>query len=449
MAFSLKNTSRHFAFGLVALVALTGFDMASAKAVEVQEVVSKGGIKAWLIEDHLNPLLTIDFAFKGAGASTDPDGKLGRANMVSGLLDEGAGDMDSQTFRGLMENKSISLSYDAGRDDFTGSVVTLTRERPTAINLLKLSLTSPRFDDEAVERIRSQIVAGLKQQETDPGSMAQRAFFKSVFGTHPYARPVEGTFETVNDLKVADLRDFVKQSLARDNLVIGVAGDITAKELGPLLDEAFGGLPEHSKVPEIPAVTPKFGGDVQVIAQDNPQSQAIWGQKGIDRKDKDFYAAYVMNYILGGGGFSSRLTEEVREKRGLAYGVYSYLANLDEANFMMGGVATRNDAIGKSLSVIRDEWQKMKDKGISQTELNNAKSYLTGAFPLRFTSLGNLSGMLVGMQTEDLGIDFLDKRNDYVNAVSLDDVNRVAKDLLDPDHVTAIVVGKPEGKLSF
>ncbi|AUG54045.1 M16 family metallopeptidase [Thalassospira marina] len=449
MAFSLKNTSRQFAFGLVALVAIAGFDVGSAKAVEVQEVVSKGGIKAWLIEDHLNPLLTIDFAFKGAGAATDPDGKLGRANMVSGLIDEGAGDMDSQTFRGLMENKSISLAYDAGRDDFTGSLVTLTRERPTAINLLKLSLTSPRFDDEAVERIRSQIVAGLKQEETDPGSMAQRAFFKSVFGEHPYARPVEGTFETVNGLKVADLRDFVKRSLARDNLVIGVAGDISAKELGPLLDEAFGGLPEKSRLPEIPAVTPKFGGDVKVISQDNPQSQAIWGQKGIARKDKDFYAAYVMNYILGGGGFSSRLTEEVREKRGLAYGVYSYLANLDQADFMMGGVATRNDAIGKSLSVIRDEWQKMQKDGITQDELDNAKSYLTGAFPLRFTSLGNLSGMLVGMQTEDLGIDFLDKRNDYVNAVSLQDVNRVASELMDPDHVTAIVVGKPEGKLTF
>ncbi|PKR47993.1 M16 family metallopeptidase [Thalassospira marina] len=449
MAFSLKNTSRQFAFGLVALVAIAGFDVGSAKAVEVQEVVSKGGIKAWLIEDHLNPLLTIDFAFKGAGAATDPDGKLGRANMVSGLIDEGAGDMDSQTFRGLMENKSISLAYDAGRDDFTGSLVTLTRERPTAINLLKLSLTSPRFDDEAVERIRSQIVAGLKQEETDPGSMAQRAFFKSVFGEHPYARPVEGTFETVNGLKVADLRDFVKRSLARDNLVIGVAGDISAKELGPLLDEAFGGLPEKSRLPEIPAVTPKFGGDVKVISQDNPQSQAIWGQKGIARKDKDFYAAYVMNYILGGGGFSSRLTEEVREKRGLAYGVYSYLANLDQADFMMGGVATRNDAIGKSLSVIRDEWQKMQKDGITQDELDNAKSYLTGAFPLRFTSLGNLSGMLVGMQTEDLGIDFLDKRNDYVNAVSLQDVNRVASELMDPNHVTAIVVGKPEGKLTF
>ncbi len=449
MAFSLKNTSRQMAFGLVALVALTGFDIGSAKAVEVQQVVSKGGIKAWLIEDHLNPLLTIDFAFKGAGAATDPDGKLGRANMVSGLLDEGAGDMDSQTFRGLMENKSISLSYDAGRDDFSGSVVTLTRERPTAVNLLKLSLTSPRFDDEAVERIRSQIVSGLKRAETNPGSMAQRAFFKSVFGTHPYAHPVDGTFETVNDLKVADLRDFVKQSLARDNLVIGVAGDITAKELGPLLDEAFGGLPAKSNLAKIPAVTPKFGGDVQVISQDNPQSRAIWGQKGIARKDKDFYAAYVMNYILGGGGFSSRLTEEVREKRGLAYGVYSYLANLDEASFMMGGVATRNDAIGKSLSVIRDEWQKMQKDGITQTELDNAKSYLTGAFPLRFTSLGNLSAMLVGMQSEDLGIDFLDKRNDYVNAVTLDDVNRVAAKLLDPDHVTAIVVGKPDGKLSF
>ncbi|WP_033067748.1 M16 family metallopeptidase [Thalassospira australica] len=421
---------------------------ARAQAVEVQEVVSDGGIRAWLIEDHMNPLMTMDIAFTGAGAATDPEGKLGLANMVSGLIDEGAGEMDSQTFRGEMENRSISLSFDAGRDDFSGSLTTLTRERETAIDLLRLALSEPRFDAEAVERIRAQIVSGLKHAENDPRDIASRTFFKSIFGDHPYARPVSGNFETVANLNANDFRDFVRRAFAKDNLIVGVAGDITAEELGPLLDEAFGSLPDNSDLPEVSDVTPQFGA-IDVVQQDIPQSQAIWGQKGIKRKDPDFYAAYVMNYILGGGGFSSRLTEEVREKRGLAYGVYSYLADLDHAEMMMGGVATRNDAIGQSLSLISTEWSKMKENGVSQEELDNAKSYLTGAFPLRFTSLGNLSGMLVGMQKEDLGMDFLDRRNAMVDAVSLDDVNRVAASLMDPENVTVTVVGKPEGDLAF
>jgi zinc protease len=433
----------------MAFAATLGFGFfQQAKAVEVQEVISDGGIRAWLIEDHMNPLMTMDIAFTGAGAATDPDGKLGLANMVSGLIDEGAGAMDSQTFRSEMENRSIRLSFDAGRDDFSGSLTTLTRERDTAIDLLRLALSEPRFDDEAVERIRAQIVSGLKQAENDPRDIASRTFFTSIFGVHPYARPVEGTLETVAGLNANDFRGFVRRAFAKDNLVVGVAGDITAEELGPLLDEAFGALPEKSDLPKIADVMPTYG-DIEVIEQDIPQSQAIWGQKGIARKDPDFYAAYVMNYILGGGGFSSRLTEEVREKRGLAYGVYSYLANLDHADLMMGGVATRNDAIGQSLSLISTEWTKMKQSGITQEELDNAKAYLTGAFPLRFTSLGNLSGMLVGMQKEDLGMDFLDRRNDMVNAVTLDDVNRVAASLMDPDNVTVTVVGKPEGELAF
>jgi zinc protease len=433
----------------VAFASTLGFGFAQqAMAVEVQEVISDGGIRAWLIEDHMNPLMTMDIAFTGAGAATDPDGKLGLANMVSGLIDEGAGAMDSQTFRGEMENRSIGLSFDAGRDDFAGSLTTLTRERDTAIDLLRLALSEPRFDDEAVERIRAQIVSGLKRAENDPRDIASRTFFKSIFGDHPYARPVSGTFDTVAGLNANDFRGFVSRAFAKDNLIIGVAGDITAEELGPLLDEAFGSLPDHADLPTIPDITPKFGA-MDVVQQDIPQSQAIWGQKGINRHDPDFYAAYVMNYILGGGGFSSRLTEEVREKRGLAYGVYSYLANLDHAEMMMGGVATRNDAIGQSLSLISTEWSKMKQDGIDQEELDNAKAYLTGAFPLRFTSLGNLSGMLVGMQKEDLGMDFLDRRNDMVNAVSLDDVNRVAANLMDPANVTVTVVGKPEGDLAF
>ncbi|MBO6889416.1 MAG: insulinase family protein, partial [Thalassospira sp.] len=255
----------------VAFATTLGFGFAQqAKAVEVQEVISDGGIRAWLIEDHMNPLMTMDIAFTGAGAATDPDGKLGLVNMVSGLIDEGAGAMDSQTFRSEMENRSIGLSFDAGRDDFAGSLTTLTRERETAIDLLRLALSEPRFDDEAVERIRAQVVSGLKRAETDPRDIASRTFFASIFGDHPYGRPVSGTLETVAGLNANDFRGFVRRAFAKDNLIVGVAGDITAEELGPLLDEAFGALPAKSDLPKIADVTPTYG-DIDVIEQDIPQ----------------------------------------------------------------------------------------------------------------------------------------------------------------------------------
>ncbi|WP_340116949.1 pitrilysin family protein [Pelagibius sp. 7325] len=440
-----SGTSPLMAWTVALLIALTALLTAfQARAVEVQRVVSPGGIEAWLVEDHTNPIIALELAFRGGGA-LDPEDKAGLAYMVSSTIDEGAGPLDSQAFQGELDNLSISLKFDAGLDSFSGSLETLTENRDRAFELLRLALTEPRFDAEPVERIRSQIVASLSRQSEDPDYIASRVLRRLMYGEHPYARPANGTEASIARITADDLRSFVQQRFGRDRLFVGVVGDITPDELAKALDDTFGMLPEKAAPFSIPAVEAANGGETVVIAKPIPQSVVALGQDGIRRDDPDYYAAYVVNYILGGGGFASRLVEEVREKRGLAYSVYSYLAPFDHGSMIYAGTATQNARVGESLDLIRQEWRRMAEDGPTAEELDDAKRYLTGSFPLRFSSSANIAGMLVGMQMEDLGIDYLEKRNDYVEAVTLDDAKRVAKRLYRPDALTVVVVGAPDG----
>ena len=425
----------------LALVVVIG---APAGAVEVQRVVSPGGIEAWLVEDHSNPILSLDLVFRG-GAALDPAGKEGLANMAASLIDEGAGELDSQAFQGTLEDHSIRLRFNAGLDNFSGELLTLSAHRALAFKLLRLALAEPRFDEEPLERIRAQILAGLARDAEDPDAIAGRTLRALFFPAHPYGRPGDGTPDSVRAITAEDLRGFVERRVARDNLMIGVVGDITPDELAKLLDETFAALPATSEAVAIEETEPAGEGALVVVERDQPQSVVSFGHAGIKRDDPDYYAAYVTNYVLGGGGFSSRLYEEVREKRGLAYSVYAYLNPLDHAALVAGGVATQNARVATSLELIRKEWTRMAEAGPSAEELEAAKTYLTGSFPLRFSSSGRISRMLVGMQLEELGIDYLERRNSYIEAVTLDDVRRVARRLYDPAKLTVVVVGQPEG----
>ncbi len=414
-----------------------------ALAVEVQRVESATGIVALLVEDHINPIINAQFVFRG-GSALDPDGMEGLADMVSGLLDEGAGDLDSQAFQRRLEELVVSLSFSAGRDSFGGRLSTLTKNRDDAFSLLKLAVTAPRFDDEPVSRIRSQILAGLRQESEDPDAIAGKALFKALFDGHPYGRPSGGTTESIEAINVDAMRSFVTDRLARNNLVIGVVGDISPAELSTLLDNTFGNLPAQATSWELPDVAPPEKGQQIVIQKTVPQSAILFAQRGLKRNDPDFYAAYVMNYVLGGGGFTSRLYNEVREKRGLAYSVYSYLSPYDNTSLMLGGAGTANARVGETIQVIRGEWQLLADLGVTEAELADAKTYMTGSYPLRFTASGQIAGMLTGIQIDDLGMDYFDKRNDYIEAVTLDDVNRVARQWLDAGSLTIVIVGEPE-----
>ncbi len=429
---------------LVALGAGFAAPSAPAQEIAIQRVVGASGIEAWLVEDHTVPVLSLRLAFRG-GAALDPKGKEGLADMASALLDEGAGELDSQAFRGRLEDLSISLRFNAGVDNFGADLRTLSENRAVAFDLLRLALIKPRFDPEPVERIRSQLLAHLSELAESPRNIASRTWFRAVFPDHPYGRASEGTPQSIARITADDLRGFVKRRFGRDNLVIGVVGDITAADLAPLLDATFAALPARAEPFEIPEVKPAAGGDVFVIAKKIPQSVAVFGGDGIKRDDPDYYAAYVMNHILGGGGFTSRLAEEVREKRGLAYSVYNYLATFDHAGLIMGGVATANDRVAKSLELVRAEWARLRDAGVSAQELADAKTYLTGSFYTRLNSTRRMARMLLSIQLDRLGIDYLERRNGLIGAVGLEDVRRVAKRLLDVEKLTFVVVGAPEG----
>ena len=430
---------RSFAALLLIAGALWG---APAMAIEIQEIKAKSGITAWLVEDHANPIITMNIAFRG-GSALDPDGKEGLANLAASTMDEGAGDLDSQAFQRKLEDLSISIRFGSRRDNFTGSLRTLTANSNEAFSLLALALTKPRFDSKAVERVRRQILAGLRRSSENPSDIASRALMKQFFPNHPYGRPSDGTLETVPLIKLADLRVFAAQRIARDNLVVGIVGDITPAQTAAMLDKVFGGLPDKAAPWKLPDVQAAPGKRTIVIDKPVPQSIIRFGHGGIKRDAPDFFAAYVMNYVLGGGGFESRLYEEVREKRGLAYSAWSYLSPMNAAGLVLGGAGTANERAGETVDVMRDVWRRMADKGVSAKELEDAKTYLTGSYSLRFTSSRRISSILVGIQLQRLGIDYIERRNGLIAAIDKVDVNRVAKKLLRPDGITLVVVGNP------
>ena len=361
-------------FGLAVLLCVL-FATPQAYAVTIERVLSLGGIEAWLVRDNTNPIITMRFAFRG-GAALDPVGREGLANMVSTLLDEGAGDLDSKIFQGRLEDLVITLRFDAGRDNFGGRLRTLVENKATAFELLTLALTRPRFDAEPLERIRSQIFSSLRQEAEDPNTIAGKTLFKTLFPAHPYGRPVDGTLESVAAITQTDLKGFVKRRLAKDNLAIGVVGDITAEALKTVLDKTFGGLPAKAWAWAIPEAVLKGQGRTVVVTKPAPQSAIVFADKGPKRQDPDFYAAYVMNHVLGGGGFTSRLYNTVREKRGLAYSVYSALHPLDRAGLIFGGAGTANKSVSETIAVMRGEWTRMATQGMSDAEIKQLQALL-------------------------------------------------------------------------
>lgn len=432
---------KHVLAGLVfAAVAFLG---QAAHALDVQRVVSPGGIEAWLVEEYEVPIITMEVSWDG-GAASDPENRLGLANMVSGLLDEGAGDMEAEAYQKRLAASNAALSYSADKDYFNAHLKTLLENRDEAFALLQIALTAPRFDRPAVERIRGQILSNIARDSVDPEWIASQAWFRKVLGKHPYARPSDGTEKTVARIMPDDLKGFVRRTIARDNMKIGIVGPVSATELGALLDRTFGALPARASVPPVAEMKVNVKPSVTILKQPYPQSVMLFGGAGLKRDDPDFVPAYVMNYMLGGGGFSSRLTEEVREKRGLAYSIGTYLYPLRHAALYLGQVGTKNASVGTALSLIRTEFARMADKGVGDAELSDAKTYLTGSYPLRFDSNAKIAGELVGIQQENLGIDYIAKRNDLINAVRKDDVARVAKRLLGETPLVVTIVGEPD-----
>ncbi|MCU0953431.1 MAG: insulinase family protein [Hyphomicrobium sp.] len=414
-----------------------------AEAMQIQTVKSPGGIEAWLVEDHSNPMMAMRFSFDG-GSAQDPAGKDGVANFVSAMLDEGAGELDAAAFQERLEDLAVRLSFSDSQDAFYGNFETLTVNRDAAAGLLAAALNKPHFDKDAAERIRQQILASLVYAAKDPDRVASDEWNALAFGDHPYGRRASGTEQSVSSITPEDLDAYRKKVFAKSNLRVVAVGDISAAELGTLLDKVFGSLPEKADLATVEKIAPATGGKTKVIEMDVPQSVAVFGFGAMPRKDPDFLTAFVLNQLIGGGGFASRLMEEVREKRGLAYSVYSYLQPMRNASIFSGGVATRNDAVKTSIDLIRQELEKVANEGPNETEFANAKSYLTGSYALRFDTNVKIATQLLGLMEEGYGPDYVEKRNAMIEAITLDDARRVAKRLLDTDNMIVTIVGKPQ-----
>jgi zinc protease len=413
----------------------------AAEATTIQRIVSLGGIEAWLVQEPSVPLVALDFAFRG-GANQDPVDKPGVATMTTALLDEGAGELDSRGFHERVEARAIELNFNANRDQTTGGLRTLSANLDEAVELLRMALTEARFDKADIERIRDQMLSGLRRETTSPNEMASHRWWSTAFPGHPYGRPVRGTTESVSSITVGDLKDYMRRVFARDTLKIAIVGNIDAAGAGKVIDKVFGGLPAKGSLVAVPVVAPQGLGQKISIDLDVPQSVLMLGGVGISRNDPDFMAAFVVNHVLGGGSFSSRLYREVREVRGLAYSVYSALIPLDHTALFMTGTATRADRTGQTLEVLESEIRRLAETGPTEEELAKSKSFLTGSYGLRFDTSGKVAAQLVQIQLDDLGIDYIDKRNSLVQAVTMADVKRVAKRLLDGGMLIT-VVGRP------
>jgi zinc protease len=414
-------------------------------AVNVRELVTPRGVRAWLVEDYAVPLVSLDFAFHG-GAAQDPKGKAGAATMMAGLLDEGAGEYDSQAFQRAMDEKAIEISFHADRDHLGGRMRTLVRNIDRAGALLRLALNAPRLDEEPFERVREQMNARLRNDAKDPAAMAGRAWRARVYPGHPYGLPTDGTLESLAAIERDDLKAMARKLICRQELHIGIVGAIDADRASKLIDEVFADLPASSGLVQIGEAP--FGGlgGVEVIDLDVPQSTIRFGRPALLRRDPDYIASFVLAHVLGGGtGLSSRLFREVREKRGLAYSVSAAVSSADHSSYLYGGTTTKNERAHESLEVIQAEILDMAKGNVTEEELTKGKKYLIGSYPLRFDTSSKIAGQLVQIQLDGHGVEWLMERNRQIAAVTIEDARRTAARLFGDGSLSVVMVGRPEG----
>jgi zinc protease len=428
---------------LITVMLACAFVPAPAAAIEIERVVSPGGIEAWLVREPSLPVIAWSFAFRG-GANEDPEPKPGTGNMVASLLDDGAGELDAKAFQRRVEESAAEMRFFVNRDQFYGSIRMLRDRREASLELLRLAINQPRFDADAVDRVRAQILAGLQRDTTNPGTIATRTWWRAAFDGHPYGRPNNGTTESVPTITTEDLRSYAQRVFTRGNLKIIAVGDTDAATFGHALDRVFGALPASGNVTKVEDVSLGGRGRRIVVQLDVPQSVVRLGGVGIARKDPDFIPAYVVNHVLGGGSFTSRLYNEVREKRGLAYGVSSYLLSFMHTALFMASTQTQADRTSEALEVIEAQIARMASEGPTEDELSKAKAYIKGSYALNFDTSSGIANVLLQIQLDDLGIDYINRRNGLIDAVTIADAKRVAK-RLGEGGMLVTVVGRPKG----
>lgn len=424
-------------------IAAPAFAKAKEKVLDIQPVKTASGIEAWVVEDRTAPVIAVSFSFEG-GLSYDPEDKPGVGRLVSILLDEGAEKMKSQDFQAKLSDNAISMSFTAGRDAFYGNLLTITKNKDLAFDLLRMALTSPRFDADAIERMKNSNTAEIQNNVGDPSWLVARTFNGMMFEGHYYARPGFGNLASMATITRRDLLQFVKEQFARNVLKVSVSGDITKEEASAAIDRIFGALPESAGTVEMPPAPLNYGGKTILLELDTPQTYIIAAQQGVARKDKDWHAALIMNYILGGGSFNARLMKEIREKRGLTYGVYSALSTMKSASLIQANMSASNEKVEEAVRLLKEQWSELGKDGPTAEELADAKSFLAGSLLLQLTSNNDIAAVMNDMQRDGLDPDYINKRNGYIRDVTIDDVKRVSEKVLKADQLTTVLVGKPK-----
>lgn len=431
---------RFIAFSFLALLISVPAHAQDKSFIDVENVVSDSGIEAWLVHDDSIPVIAVSLMFKG-GAAHDGADKAGLANLASTLMDEGAGDKNAQEFQKILKDHAIQFSFSSGRDGFYGQLKTVTKNKDLAFDLLKLAVTKPRFDTDAIERMRASVLTSLRYDKQDAGWHAQKALLETIYAGHPYVRQIKGTPKTINSITRDDLIAYHRQTMTRDNIIIGVAGDIKPAQLKKILDHVFGDLPETATRPTIAMADLNLRSDIIKTPWNGAQSVVMMAQKGIARTDDDWFTAQLLNYTLGGGGFSSRLMEEVRVKRGLTYGISTGVIDYLYGPLMLGQASVAPDKIDQTIAVIKEQWKHMAQRGVTAKELADAKAYLIGSLPLSLSSTNAIANVLVQMQEDNLPMNYLDLRARDINSVTLEKINQFAKIWLASDKLTIAVAG--------
>lgn len=411
-------------------------------SVPVQVVRSASGLEAWLIEDHSVPVLSVAFAFAG-GAALDPPGQEGRATLLAALLTQGAGPHDTAAFASLLRERGVSLSFEAERDGLKGTLRCLAEEGAFAADMLALALAEPRFDPPAVERAKAQRLITLRREAEQPPTLAARRWWAEAYAGHPFSRPTGGTEEGVAAIDRTALRAALEAQMRRGSVVVAAAGAINSEGLGRLVDRAFASSLAAGTAAPVPAVPEPRRFGLAVVERDAPQAAGFFGHGAIAPEDPAWEAAQIANWILGGGGFSARLMTEIREKRGLTYGIGTSLLPFRGRGLVLGSVATDNARFGETLAVLREEWRKMAAEGPTADEVEAGKAFLTGSFPLGFTSTAQIAGTLVGLRQLGRAPDWLAGRLARLAAVTVEEVREVARRLFDPEALSVVVAGRP------
>lgn len=409
----------------------------------IQQFVTPGGVSVWLVEEPSIPILSLRMAWQ-AGETNDPEGMEGLTNAMVYHMNEGAGEYDTQAYFKRMEELNMSFSCGASDESTYCNASMLTDNAADSFEMISLALAEPRFDDGPFERFQREQEVSLQTRETNPQFLARRARIQALYPDHAYAR--ETSAESLAAITQDAMRTQKDLLMVREGMLVTAVGAMSPEELAPLIDAAAAGLAETSDTSETadvvladPVAAPL------TVDLPQPQSLVTFAAPAMKREDPDFYTAVVLNYTFGGGGFESRLMKDLRVEKGLTYGVYTQVSSEDKLQLWAGGGQTKNESAGEFIAAVRANMESMVAEGMTEQELSDAKSYLTGSYPLGFDSNAKIAARMMGVRLDGLPVDFFDKRNAMVDAVTLEDVNRVAAEYLDPGNFTFVVVGQPEG----